>query len=94
MSMAFILFMTGFALILALIIWIIFRPGKPPPSKKSKRQTKKIPPKGKTHTTANSPLNSESDVPSDELMKEIATELLKKNVKVVSHVVQQWLRDK
>ena len=91
--MAFTLFMIVFALILVLILWLLFRPGKPQPVKKAKRQMKKMQPKGKPPTTTNSPLNAESDVPSDDHMKEIATELLKKNPKIVSHVVKQWLRE-
>jgi flagellar biosynthesis/type III secretory pathway M-ring protein FliF/YscJ len=90
--MAFILFMISFALVLVFILWMIFRPGKPQPTKKTKRQAKKIPPKVKTPATENSPLNTEPEAPSDEFMKEVATELLKKNPQVVSHVVKQWLR--
>jgi hypothetical protein len=88
--MAFTLFMIGFALVLVLILWMIFRPGKPQPAKKTKRQAKKIPPKVKIPATENSPINS--DGPSDDFMKVVATELLKKNPEIVSHVVKQWLR--
>ena len=86
--MEFILFMIGFAMVLVFILWMIFRPGKSKPAKKTKRKTKKTLPK----TTTNAALNSESDVPSDEVMKKVATEILKKNPEVVSHVVKQWLR--
>lgn len=91
--MAFILFMIGFAMVLVLILWMIFRPKKSQPAKKTnKNQAKKIPPKVKTQALVKSPTNTQPDVPSDEFMKEIATELLKKNPQVVSHVVKQWLR--
>ncbi len=90
--MAFILFMIGFALVLVLILWMIFRPKKPQPTKKTKRQPKKIPAKTKTPATEKAALNSEPEVPSDEYMKVIATELMKKNPEIVSHVVKQWLR--
>lgn len=92
--MEFILFMVGFAMVLVLILWMIFRPKKSQPAKKNKSQAKKLPPKVKTQAIAKSPINTEPDVPSDEFMKEIATELLKKNPQVVSHVVKQWLRKK
>ena len=88
--MAFILFMIGFAMILTLIIWMIFRTGKPKPAKKTKQRAKKSSTKAKIATSK--ALKSEPDLPSDEDMKKIATELLKKNPEVVSHVVKQWLR--
>ncbi len=90
--MAFILFMIGFALVLMLILWVIFRPKKSKPTKKIKSHAKKIPPNVKTQAIVKSPENTEPDIPSDEFMKEVATELLKKNPQVVSHVVKQWLR--
>ena len=89
--MTFILFMIGFAIVLFLIFWMIFRPGKSQPAKKTKRRTKKT--QAKTQTTTNTASKSEPEVPSDEDMKKIATELLKKNPEVVSHVVKQWLRN-
>jgi len=89
--MAFILFMIGFAMVLVLILWMIFRPRKSHP-KKTKSQAKKIPQKVKPQAIVKSPVKTEPDIPSDEFMKEVATELLKKNPQVVSHVVKQWLR--
>lgn len=88
--MAFTLFMIGFALVLVFILWMIFRPRKPKPTKKAKRQAQKIPPKVKTPAIENSPLNS--GVQDDEYMKVVAMELMKKNPEIVSHVVKQWLR--
>jgi len=88
--MAFTLFMIGFALVLVFILWMIFRPRKPQPAKKIKRQAQKIPPKVKTPAIENRPLNS--GVQDDEYMKVVATELMKKNPEIVSHVVKQWLR--
>ena len=73
--MAFTLFMIGFALVLVFILWMIFRPRKPQPTKKTKRQAKKIPPKAKTPAIESSTLNS--NVPNDEFMKVVATELMK-----------------
>ena len=88
--MAFILFMIGFAMILTLILWMIFRTGKSNPAKKTKQRAKKT--SSKARTATNKALKSEPDLPSDEDMKKIATELLKKNPEVVSHVVKQWLK--
>ena len=88
--MAFTLFMIGFALVLVFILWMIFRPRKPQPAKKTKRQAQKKPPKVKAPAIENSPLNS--GVQDDEYMKVVATELMKKNPEIVSHVVKQWLR--
>lgn len=90
--MAFTLFMIGFAMVLVLILWMIFRPKKSKPAKKTKSKAKKIPQKVKTQAIVKSPVNTEPDVPSDEFMKVVATELLKKNPQIVSHVVKQWLR--
>lgn len=87
--MAFILFMTGFALILALILWLFFRQKKSRPSKKRKPSPKKIPQRKKggiDSKSAPTPVSSEE-------MRNNATELLKKNPEVVSQVVKQWLRD-
>jgi hypothetical protein len=69
-----------------------FRPKKSQPAKKTKSQAKKIPPKVKTQAIVKSPINTEPDVPSDEFIKEGATELLKKNPQIVSHVLKQWLQ--
>ena len=71
---------------------MIFRPKKSKPTKKTKSQAKKLPPKLKKQAMVKSPIDTEPDAPSDEFMKVVATELLKKNPEIVSHVVKQWLR--
>lgn len=85
--------MIGFALLLASIIWLILRINKTKPTKKKKRKTKKKLPTPKKITPTTNSANSEPDIPSDEDMKGVATELLKKNPKVVSYVVKQWIRN-
>jgi len=84
--MAFILFMTCFALALILILWLIFRSGKSSPTKKIKSPPKKKSQKKKVDTTPVSP--------TGEQLRDNAIKLLKKNPKVVSQVVRQWLREK
>ena len=39
-----------------------------------------------------SPIDTEPDAQSDEFIKIVATELLKKNPQIVSHMVKQWLQ--
>lgn len=92
--MAFSLFMIAFAFLLTLILWVIFKPRKRQPAKKTKRQVKKIPAKKKPQPPINDPLNPKPVVPSQEFKRKVATELLKRNPDIVTQVVKQWLREK
>lgn len=81
--MKFILFMIAFALVLALIIWLIFR--------QNKIRTKKHKPKLKKVSQRKREKLKPATLTDKERKK--ATELLKKKPVVVSMVVKQWLRD-
>ena len=94
MSMKFIIFMVVFAFLLTFMIWQIFKPGKPKPSKKPKRQTKKLPASKKVLPSAGKPLKPKPVLSNTEVRRIIATELFKRNPEVVTHVVKQWLREK
>ncbi|MBT3921072.1 MAG: hypothetical protein HOF21_00695 [Nitrospina sp.] len=100
MNMKFILFMVAFALLLTFILWLIFRSEKPKPVKKTKKLAKKTsprknsPPKTTSPVKTNNPIDFEAEIPDEEMMKKVATELLKKNPEIVSYVVKQWLREK
>jgi hypothetical protein len=85
--MEFIIFMIVFAFVLTFILWQVIKPRKP--SKKPKRQTKKIPPAKKITPEKPKPVLSNSDV-----RRIIATELFKRNPEVVTQVVKQMLRKK
>lgn len=90
--MAFILFMIGLALAVTLVLWLIFRSGKPRPTKKP--PTKKKPRRKKRPTTGNTPFNPAQALENSEQLRKNAVELLKKNPQVISQVVRQWLREK
>ena len=92
--MKFITFMVVFALFLAFSLWQVFKPGKRKPSKKLKRQTKKLPTSKKALPPAGDPAKPKSVLSNAEVRRIIATELFKRNPDVVTHVVKQWLKEK
>jgi hypothetical protein len=68
--------MTGFAMVLVLIFWMVFRPQKSQPAKNNKKSCKKTTSKVKTQAIVKSLVNTEPEVSSDEFMKVIATEIV------------------
>ena len=68
--------MIGFAMVLVLIFWMVFRPQKSQPAKNNNKSGKKTPSKVKTQAIVKSLVNTEPEVSSDEFMKVIATEIV------------------
>jgi hypothetical protein len=68
--------MTGFAMVLVLILWIVSRPQKTQPAKNNKKSCKKTSSKVKTQAVVKRLVNTEPEVSSDEFMKVNATEIV------------------
>jgi hypothetical protein len=68
--------MTGFAMVLVLIIWMLFRPKKSQPEKNNKKSCKKTLSKVKTQAIVKGLVNTEPEDSSDEFMKVNATEIV------------------
>lgn len=92
--MRFFIFLVLFAFFLVFIFWLLLRPRKVRPSKKSKPQTKKSSLKRKARAITSRPLDSRHYNRGNEQVKEITRQLLKKKPIVVKQAIQQWLREK
>ena len=92
--MEFTLFMTGFALALALILWLILRSGKSRSVKRNRASTKSLSQRKNSPAKEKTDLKPSPNQPNRELLRKNATDLLKKNPDVVREVVRQWMREK
>lgn len=92
--MEFTLFMTGFALALALILWLILRSGKSRSVKRTHASAKNLPQRKNNPAKKKTALKASSNLPNRDQLRKNAIELLKKKPDVVREVVRQWLREK